>query len=69
MTNDFRLEDGSLDRQYLRVCAVWHCLKYHGASWEWAERRLAERQINPNLISIWKRASKRRLEFDEDTTS
>jgi hypothetical protein len=57
MTNAYRMtKDKSLDRQYLRVAAVYRCVSRFGAGREFALTRLSERMPTREasaLISIW----------------
>lgn len=52
--NWFRLTpDGSLDRQYLRICAVYRCVSRWGMDMETAKRLLAEKRVGPAIVEIW----------------
>lgn len=58
MSNWFRLtKDGSLDRAFLRVSAVYRCLKRYGATEAWAIYRLravmSEREAMA-LVQSWR---------------
>lgn len=56
--NLFRMTpDGALDRQYLRICAVYRATKRYGMDRETALVRLTEKGMRPNdaraLYEIW----------------
>lgn len=58
MSNWFRMTpDSSLDRCYLRTCAVYRCLIYYGVSDDWAIDKLSEimtRFKALQVVSCWK---------------
>lgn len=64
MANAFRMtKDGSLDRQYLRVSAVYRCAARYGMSKHDAIERLSERMSRSDatkLTSIWGQSHKLR---------
>lgn len=56
MTNAYYMT-GRLDRQYLRIAAVYRCLKRYGVSKQWAVARITERGLKPSealaLVELW----------------
>jgi len=58
MSNWFRMTaDNSLDRRYLRICAVYRCAMRNGVSELWIEEKLCEVMTEfktSQLVSIWK---------------
>ncbi len=49
----FRLADGRLDRQYLRICAAFKLLKQGKIDAGRAVELLAERGIGPSVVDHW----------------
>lgn len=54
MSNWFRLTpDKSLDRPYLRVCAVYRCATRYGKQREWAISKLSEVMTEYKATRLW----------------
>ena len=55
MRNMFRTAEGTLDRQYLRVCATFRLLKQEKITAERAVELLRERRVGPSAVEVWTR--------------
>lgn len=61
--NMFRLPDGKLDRQYLRVCATFKLLRQKKIDGKRAAALLLDVGIGPNVVEHWKTALKKDEEY------
>jgi hypothetical protein len=57
--NEFRTREGTLDRPYLRVCAIWRLLKSGKIDFAQA-KAIADRPVRGiqfrNTVDIWERS-------------